>query len=102
MGGGGKGGILTQVANSRARSMSQSLGRIACTEERKTGGLTPIRERKDCHEGFGSVTNVTSLSGNDYCFMIYVENHGLFITILTIEQNFIEAKPARFKAECSL
>ena len=45
-------------------------------------------------------TNVASLSGNRYWLYGYVENHSLFLKVRTIEQKLIEAKSARFKAEC--
>jgi hypothetical protein len=47
-------------------------------------------------------TNVASLSGNHYCLYVYVENHGHFLKVRTIEQKRINAKSARFKAECNL
>ena len=34
--------------------------------------------------------------------MVYVENYGLFLKILTIEHKFINTKSALFKAEYSL
>ena len=34
--------------------------------------------------------------------MVYVENHGVFLKVRTIEQKLINAKSALFKAECNL
>jgi hypothetical protein len=47
-------------------------------------------------------TNVASLSGTHYYLWGYVENHGLFLKVRTIEQKLMNAKSAPFQAECSL
>ena len=47
-------------------------------------------------------TNGTCLSGNRYRTETYVENHGLYLEVYTIEHNLMNANLARFKAECSL